>query len=632
VRSGCSPSTGSRYDPAVTLDRSDPWAVEEATRRSGRSRDMLAVALVAVAGGLGAVLRLVDQGFVLRAVVLAVVAAGWALLVRSRPPGWRGVLLLAAVGSAATVAAWSTIGRAPVIVALLGVLVMDAAVHGTRSPTSSAAVEPVPAVAAPLVLPLAVAAQVVWFRTGSQLRVLALLSAATVVLGLYRHWPGIAGLDRTFRRAVTGFSTLVGSVIMFVVTLVFLYPVGLLARIGERSSRTGRRVTYWQAVDISVEDQRRDARFPFASTERPVRRRRNLLGLLAVVAVVASGFVVVEVRRNRPAPEQLASDQMGARVGSTEHPGSISDRRMFALDLDVSYTDLPAYSGSTFAAELQQEESEAMGGGAYTGRHVNIRDGLRVTLPAPVCDCPEADVWFVGGSAAWGEGQRDEHTIASELVRAGAADGIALDVLNLGAPGYTLEGTITSIETALTLYDQPDLIVIYDGFNDVLTEVAVAFVRGSASERPTQVPIEDLTRINDRTDEFLASSDGPRAGLAAADHYRSMQNRLERVTRPLGIEVLYYFQPDALTSEQQLEPYRGITGIGPDELMGSPLAQGLHAATGSLGDRTRDLRHLFVDHPRQIFLGLVHHNEDGARAVAKTIYPEVAAALALGGS
>ena len=67
--------------------------------------------------------------------------------------------------------------------------------------------------------------------------------------------------------------------------------------------------------------------------------------------------------------------------------------------------------------------------------HINVVDGKRVTWTPPPCSCRRVRVWVYGGSTTWGVGQRDGHTIPSELARAAWADGVALEVENRGVGG-----------------------------------------------------------------------------------------------------------------------------------------------------------------------------------------------------
>lgn len=102
------------------------------------------------------------------------------------------------------------------------------------------------------------------------------------------------------------------------------------------------------------------------------------------------------------------------------------------------------------------------------------------TEPSPVESAPTARrrqrVFLFGGSTMWGQGARDEHTIASELAKQLAAEGVAGDVYNCGQLGYVSTQELIMLERELQRGNVPDLVVFYDGVNDVgaATQRAIA--------------------------------------------------------------------------------------------------------------------------------------------------------------
>lgn len=102
-------------------------------------------------------------------------------------------------------------------------------------------------------------------------------------------------------------------------------------------------------------------------------------------------------------------------------------------------------------------------------RWVNIEDGVRTSWLPPERACaPTRTVWMFGGSTTFGVGQRDEHTLSSALAKAAWEDGIRLEIDNYGVNGDTAWQQQRRLERAMILREeQPDLVVFYDGFNDV---------------------------------------------------------------------------------------------------------------------------------------------------------------------
>ncbi|MEO7458052.1 MAG: SGNH/GDSL hydrolase family protein [Gemmatimonadaceae bacterium] len=112
---------------------------------------------------------------------------------------------------------------------------------------------------------------------------------------------------------------------------------------------------------------------------------------------------------------------------------------------------------------------------SFTGRYVNIDSaGHRIT-PQPIAPAtPAAKVFFFGGSTMWGTAQRDDHTIAAEAARrlqplAGA--GKRIEVTNFGESGYVTTQELLALMLELRAGNIPDVVVFYDGINDVGTTV-----------------------------------------------------------------------------------------------------------------------------------------------------------------
>jgi len=103
----------------------------------------------------------------------------------------------------------------------------------------------------------------------------------------------------------------------------------------------------------------------------------------------------------------------------------------------------------------------------YTGRHINInRDSIRSTH----FQCPAEHtyvIYFFGGSTAWGSGVRDQGTIPSLLSKKLCEQGYNVQMTNFGESGYTSTQEIIRLLLELQKGNQPDIVIFYDGFNDV---------------------------------------------------------------------------------------------------------------------------------------------------------------------
>ena len=108
----------------------------------------------------------------------------------------------------------------------------------------------------------------------------------------------------------------------------------------------------------------------------------------------------------------------------------------------------------------------------FVGRHINIDSAQhRLTAhPARVpADAP--DVFFFGGSTMWGDYQRDSFTIPSVVVSHLAEDGISIRATNFGESGYVMTQGVLELLMQLRDGARPDVVVFYDGINDVAAAV-----------------------------------------------------------------------------------------------------------------------------------------------------------------
>jgi lysophospholipase L1-like esterase len=603
-------------------DLPDPWAsTEPAALRSGPP-PALVLAAALVVGAAGPVGRLVQQGFHGRALVLALMAAGWLALVRHRPSGLLGLVVLVGVAAAAPLATWATIGRAPVLVAFGGVLVAYAAlVEWSPMPGWPERVTPVAGLA---VLPTA-ASQVIWFRTGSVATVALLLVVAMVTVEAYHRFSlPLARADAAFARGLVLAASALGGLVLFLTVALVLYLPGLVGRAVELVRRRRARPTYWAPRSADAHEIVRDSRRPFASTEPRVRVARHLTGLVVVAAlVITAGVLVTERREAERERDELARADV------------------FERGRQVRFSELAAFAGVDFADELKSEQdtfsneylrpSEAGGYDAadFEGRFTNVSDGARRTLaPTPCPECPSATVWLSGGSAAFGLGQRDEHTVASELVRLAAEDGIALTVINIGVPGYTIHQEAQKIEARLARTDRPpDLILFFNGYNDVVGTVMDSTVNGIRPDEPTVMDVDVIRRFTGEGLDPWSVGPPEQIGRLAAEKYERVRSRVGALIENSGIDALYAFQPDALASSEQYAQVEQIYEVG--DRVRAHFDGSLETASRNLSPPVIGLRHLFDEAP-PVFADLVHTNEEGARRVAGALYPSIAASLVTG--
>jgi nitrite reductase/ring-hydroxylating ferredoxin subunit len=416
-------------------------------------------------------------------------------------------------------------------------------------------------------------------------------------------------------------------------------PAGLLATIAEEAGRPlveldAARLTDVGEVSLSLGERvglilasrRRWSSWADPADAAGRGRRALVLGVALLAVAVMAGLVAGGDRGT-------GTNGSASPEPSPAGPSPAVDTT-FENRAELRFSELPAYRGVAFADDLQAEQqqftSQMLPGPGrgfsnpdFVGSYTNVVAGIRRSATSSCTGCPTVRVWLVGGSAAFGLGQRDEHTIASELVRLAAAQGIRLEVENHGVPGRTLHQEHLGVRERLDAgVPAPDLVISYGGYNDALGALAEA---ATGSLDPEGRNILDFGTVEQLATDGFALPDGFDVGevaKVAAARYRRAQGAMDRSAAAAGAEVRYVLHPDALASSRQLAPVRDVyRGLPPWAL--GPASDMLDAMSRELRSDVIDLRHVFDDEPTSVFVDWAHTNELGAVKVAEALYAEL---------
>jgi len=107
-------------------------------------------------------------------------------------------------------------------------------------------------------------------------------------------------------------------------------------------------------------------------------------------------------------------------------------------------------------------------------RWVNVDDrGLRATWKPPESGgktVKPVRIFVFGGSTIFGDNARDDYTIPSLIAKAlNAEEDIPIEVTNLGQEGFCSTQEVIFLLSQLRQGNIPDLVIFYDGINDVAT-------------------------------------------------------------------------------------------------------------------------------------------------------------------
>lgn len=138
---------------------------------------------------------------------------------------------------------------------------------------------------------------------------------------------------------------------------------------------------------------------------------------------------------------------------------------------------------------------------SYSGKYINIDTAGRRLTPQPSTPAvPRATVYFFGGSTTWGDTQRDEFTIPAESARRlqeTAGPGQRVEVQNFGEGGFVSTQGLIGLQLQLRNGNRPDVVVFYDGINDVVATVQ-AGIPGLPQNEHKRVAEFDMGRRLDR--------------------------------------------------------------------------------------------------------------------------------------
>src|SRR5262249_32202886 len=146
---------------------------------------------------------------------------------------------------------------------------------------------------------------------------------------------------------------------------------------------------------------------------------------------------------------------------------------------------------------------------ANTGRFITVDErGLRTTWNPHECSGPQGSatrIFVFGGSAIWGVGSRDEHTIPSLLSRALTGHRpFPICVTNFGEVGYVMTQEVLTLVLELERGSRPDIVIFLDGYNDAFA----AFQSGKAGSPQNEFKRQETFTTRDRPSLALLKAAG----------------------------------------------------------------------------------------------------------------------------
>ena len=310
----------------------------------------------------------------------------------------------------------------------------------------------------------------------------------------------------------------------------------------------------------------------------------------------------------------------------------------------------------------------------HRGTYINIDSlGRRVTPQPSTPSAPALRVRLYGGSTMWGEPLRENRTIAAEIARRLqllAGQGARVEVTNLGESGYVFTQEVVQLLLDLRDGVRPDVVLFYDGLNDVAATIQQGaagtpqnernreadFALGRALERgyypagPLREagPIEELARqVFDRLEFVVWIRSKKHATVSpmltpdsvavlTVRAYANTVREVEALAAQFGFTPVYVWQANLHASEKRLDPYEQNLRVQIQRDRLHHTAQGAHQRIPALLDSAmRDVASgrfvnesgLFKDDPNPVFVDRVGHNTESAvPAIVDGFWPALAAA------
>lgn len=302
----------------------------------------------------------------------------------------------------------------------------------------------------------------------------------------------------------------------------------------------------------------------------------------------------------------------------------------------------------------------------FAGRYITVDSlGHRRTVQSAAPGDRVRHVYFFGGSTMWGTMQRDSFTIPSVAATALAARGLRdVEVTNFGETGYVFTQEVLALELELRRGARPDVVVFYDGINDVAaaTIVGQAGLPHNEVNRAAEFRLGRVldahddgralltlarlsawrSRLLQRIARVVAHRGGrpPPPGALAEDVVRTYARTIELVESLAGhyrFRPIYFWQPTLQVTGKRKTAFEEAIAADRQADPAFPLRQAVHLAALALvgsaaapvaAGHFANLATIFDEDTASVFLDHIGHTTEAANAeVVAAILPFLERAL-----
>lgn len=318
----------------------------------------------------------------------------------------------------------------------------------------------------------------------------------------------------------------------------------------------------------------------------------------------------------------------------------------------------PYIKSSYFSADFINESFSQPGGwftpagtkivlpNNYRGRYINVADHKRVTVNQP--QNKSKRILIFGGSTIYNGEVPDELTIASQLQKKLITNGYQNVVVeNFGASSIHADQQLERLKHDIVL-SKNDVVVFYDGVNDVLQRVYYnnpsGFIANQSIEAPYFVRLirkfKKFSAFFRWIDDDLLSPKNYRLNILSApaasrDYLATIDNANLYVTSQ-GAEFLHFLQPTIFTKTPHNDYETGLVNLAGSDMMPYGLYE-VFAETYPMMQRglsttgyDQDLTAIFNRMKDSPYFDFCHVNEVANALVADAMYERLVNTKILG--
>jgi lysophospholipase L1-like esterase len=289
----------------------------------------------------------------------------------------------------------------------------------------------------------------------------------------------------------------------------------------------------------------------------------------------------------------------------------------------------------------------------YDGRFISVdNQGVRRTLNSYCGNEKNLVVWIFGDSVLWGTGSSDAETIPSQLANLYEDAGQKVCVRNYGEVGWvSTQEVIELILQLKQLNRKPDIVVLYDGADEILTPSEGVPIGADIGYQRFRQLLDNsqnqskpgfwylnqtntaraLNRIaaqlrasrHSGANPNLPPQEAKTAAQLSIDNYRRNLQIVDSLAQTYGFRSFYFWYPVSaaghkpLTREEQMFVSR--------EAARAPQVYELTRATYALCEKLQRPNFLYLGDildadPQQLYLDFSHLSPQGNRLVAQYMF------------